>query len=400
MNIQSKLSGLCTALVACTAIGMTAMQSAADDGAGQPIATENSVAPENISDWALAGIVWSDASLTRKLALDALRQQNDEEKAAALQHLVSESTRIVRSLEQFGWRHAQPDPVEPKLAQSNLAQPNPAQPNPVSAHPVQPTPVQPNLAKANTAQATSGRSSPAAVEGAVATGPEVELEPFGVEDYVDETPREAGNPVDAREDGVEAAIAAAPSSGIPGPEAGAGRISQREVQTRSNTLPYSADSIYDADDYDPDVDYQVDNPLAARSVSPRTNDLLDDDHQVATDAAPLGGGERTVDPAAGVVRSAEYVNPLAARRPLRAHTRLDRFTTDAARHRQDAAWVQLRLDENQLRYASLAARQDLDSGVAQALQRLQTTTMIAGRSTNNASLKSVLVPILQLKIEE
>ncbi len=38
----------------------------------------------------------------------------------------------------------------------------------------------------------------------------------------------------------------------------AGLISERVSRTRSATLPYARDSIYDSGDFDPDVDYNVD----------------------------------------------------------------------------------------------------------------------------------------------
>ncbi|QEG40129.1 hypothetical protein [Roseimaritima ulvae] len=301
---------------------------------------------EQISDWALAGIVWSDASLTKKLAVDALKRQPSAEDRQRLETLVDQSSRIIAALEQFGWKQTR---SATRGTSGELAAVNRFEVDGIVGSP----------------QATSGRTAPASVEDATTPGPEAELEPFGVEDYVDETPREAANLRDAREDGVEAAIAAAaPSSGIPGPEPGAGRISQREVQTRSTTLPYSNESIYDADDYDPDVDYQVNNPLAAKSVNPRNTDLLDDDREVAE-----------------------------TREVVEVSTPLERYTADAADHQQDAAWVQLRLKENQLRYGSLVANESLNDRVLPALQQLQTTAMIAHRSTSSKVLKSVLEPI-------
>lgn len=367
------LSRLACFLVALmTAVCCTPYAYAASPSPPQTSPPVANAAPEQISDWALAGVVWSDASLTKKLATEALREQPPGEQAEALRAIVLQSTRVVQSLEQFGWKQVRPSEGSPpnEVVRGQLG----------------------GDAIVSSPQATSGRNAPAAVEDATGVAREAELEPFGVEDYVDETAREARNPVDAREDGVEAAIAAAaPASGLPGPQAGAGRISQREVQTRSTTLPYSSDSIYDADDYDPNIDYQVDNPLAAQSVKPRTTDLLDDDRDVS---AGNNLSEPSLAPNSAVVRPAQSPNPLAADRQP-ASISLKRYTSGGEAHQQDAAWVQLRLEENQLRYAALIAREDLHSSVQQALQQLQTTTMIAGRSTNNESLKTVLAPILK-----
>ncbi|WP_153557137.1 hypothetical protein [Roseimaritima sediminicola] len=401
------------------------------------------VAPEVISDWALAGVVWSDASLTKKLAIDALRKQPEQVDAEALRRLIAQSTQVIEALEQFGWKQT-PRPTQ--VAENGPATPNPALARNVAAdaqvvrRPAVDPP--PRALTVGDPHATSGRTAPGAVEDKVATGPEREIEPFGVEDYVDETPGESVDPVDAAEDGVEAAIAAAPASDVPGPEVGAGRISQREMQTRSTTLPYSVDSIYDADDYDPDVDYQVDNPLAPRSADPRTNDLLDDDQQVAaqstTDSAVDDEPAVALDPEVGVVRPGTYANPLVRRTPATLPqserpapavpqtsdapidegeqesaalpatpgvqspavrpTAVQRYTTaDPASHKQDAAWVQLRLDENQLHYASLGQQDNLNASVATALNRLRTSALMAGRTTDDQALKDVLAPILQMK---
>jgi hypothetical protein len=57
-----------------------------------------------ISDWALAGVVWGDASFSKKMAVAAARQTSDPKRLADLKSTVQRLDRIIAAMEQFGWR--------------------------------------------------------------------------------------------------------------------------------------------------------------------------------------------------------------------------------------------------------------------------------------------------------
>ena len=125
---------------------------------------------------------------------------------------------------------------------------------------------------------------------------------YRVDDVVDSTRRERNNIADAIEDGAEMALAAA------GPDARGGvqgRISEKEVQTNTTTLPYAVDTPFDGDDYDPDGDYRIDNPRGNRPVDNAGGlaavrdgaDGVDDIDNEDELAEALTGADRTTAPA-------------------------------------------------------------------------------------------------------
>ncbi|EMI22255.1 signal peptide protein, partial [Rhodopirellula maiorica SM1] len=60
--------------------------------------------PNQISDWALAGVIWSDASLTQRLATEAAKQAETPEQAEELRTIARQSSQLIEALESFGWR--------------------------------------------------------------------------------------------------------------------------------------------------------------------------------------------------------------------------------------------------------------------------------------------------------
>ena len=57
-----------------------------------------------ISDWALAGVVWGDASFSKRMAVAAVGQTTDEQRLAKLNSTIQRLDRIITAMEQFGWR--------------------------------------------------------------------------------------------------------------------------------------------------------------------------------------------------------------------------------------------------------------------------------------------------------
>ncbi|MFG0265674.1 MAG: hypothetical protein ACF8AM_11080, partial [Rhodopirellula sp. JB055] len=252
-----------------------------------------------ISDWGLAGVIWSDASLVRKLASESVQRTKDPKQIAEFERLVRQSTEVIESLESFGWklrrqqaeqsgnpvseqsqvrsermraesqpqsseRQAEeplPDPKEvgdklaeelqrtrpPKASETeNDGQSNDRSEGELAA--------QANALERFDTETPAGVDDPGIDDEWTAARAAIDVDNYRVDDYVDETPGEEANMADAVEDGVEGAIASAAGRLGTGRDLGA-RISEREIQTLSATLPYSDDSIYDADDYDPDRDY-------------------------------------------------------------------------------------------------------------------------------------------------
>ncbi|KAA5538981.1 hypothetical protein FYK55_25620 [Roseiconus nitratireducens] len=64
-----------------------------------------------ISDWALAGVVWADASYARKLAVTAARQTSDSQQRANLNAKIQRLDKILASMKQFGWRQLERPPI-------------------------------------------------------------------------------------------------------------------------------------------------------------------------------------------------------------------------------------------------------------------------------------------------
>lgn len=216
---------------------------------------------------------------------------------------------------------------------------------------------------------------------------------FRIDDYIDETPREAGNRTDAIEDGTEAAIAAAAGRrAIGGPVAG--RISLREAQTRSATMPYSQDSIYDRDDYDPDADYDIDNPLGTDFTNRESVDFGDGDDEIdRNDPAKVIDGEVELT-AALQRRDRSTAGPAQAAVDAKGTVNLDRYTSERSGHLQDANWVQFHLDANQATWSRYTNRDNLADRTGDAVMKLKADATAALHATDNPQLASILKKIV------
>lgn len=313
---------------------------------------------EQVSDWALAGIVWSDASLARKVAIEALRQNPSSDQQQRLEDIVTETQKVIDELEQFGWKQTR--------ASSDSA-------------------VSRSSIKVLDTETPIGADDPGLDDEKIPPKSTIDIEQYRVDDYVDETPAEAANLADALEDGTEAAIAAASGRRTISGRV-AGRISEREVMTRSSTMAYSEDSIYDRDDYDPDIDYQIDNPAGVRFDNVESIDRGDGDDDISPGFARVVDGEDEL-----------LANQIRKSRANRSSS-IERYTSSSTRHQHDADWVQFHLDTNQLLWQHLSSRDNLTESAIDALRRLKASSMTAARATSSDKLQSILQPIESLSL--
>ena len=387
--------------------------------AQQPESQVPEGSPSKISDWALAGIIWSDASLTKKLATQAAQESDSADQAAMYERLAQKSKKLVIAMESFGWKQVTrstsvDDGGSPPSADQGKSLPDPEEvgaelaesldlPVDESSDPPRrnrrmqrrgdnaPPTLDPAVKRFDT-ETPAGRDDPGLDDERIGEGISLDVSNYRVDDYIDETPRESRNRADAIEDGVEGAIAAA--SGRLGMGRGtAGRISRREVQTRSATLPYAQDSIYDADDYDPDVDYQVDNPLGTQSTNFESADLgdRDDDINLQNPAKVVDGEDELI---AAMKRKQSDTNGRGsstqtgtARSP---RTNLDHYTQERSKHDRDANWVQFHLDANQSVWNDFTTRENINTQTKTAVMKLRADMKAAIAATESERLQSIL----------
>jgi hypothetical protein len=389
-----------------------------------------------ISDWGLAGVIWSDASLVRKLASESVQRTKDPKQVAEFERLVRQSTEVIDSLESFGWklrrqqaeqsgnpvtessqvrsermraesqpqsseRQAEeplPDPKEvgEKLAEE-LRRTRPAKAS-ATASDDRPTDrptdrstsertVQRNGLERFDTETPAGVDDPGSDDEWTAARTPIDVDNYRVDDYVDETPEEEANMADAVEDGVEGAIASAAGRLGTGRDLGA-RISEREIQTLSATLPYSDDSIYEADDYDPDRDNRVDNPLAAEPSAVTGAELgdRDDDIRRRVDPKVIDGEDEMIAELA--------TSEVQRKRPaMQRRSNYQRFTTEEAVQERDAQWVQFQLDSNELVLTRHTTLENLQQRTNDAVMKLKSDASVAWDTTENEQLKSVLKAI-------
>ncbi|KAA5542580.1 hypothetical protein FYK55_13650 [Roseiconus nitratireducens] len=408
--------------------------------------------PSQISDWALSGVLWSDASLVKKLAIQAARETEQESTRKSLRELADTSDDLIDAMEKFGWHQvqrqtdAQPARSEttetsrgssaddeqalpsPEAVGNELAKKlGPKRDGPSAASSSQPPAGEARERAADSrmrrsaagglsrldTQTPAGVDDPGIDDELTRERSELDIEQYRVDDVVDERPAEARNLADAVEDGTEKAIAAAASRRGLNRPAGA-RISRREVQTRSATLPYSIDSIYDSDDYDPDADYDIDNPLGTRSVNPESAEFGDGDDDVNTrNPARIIDGEdeltadiarandaATTRPSTGSARAesapARSGRSMSQQTPtnrLRNTTAIDRFTTEDETLARDANWVQFHLDANQLRWQLIRQNGVNADALTDAIERLRIHAQLVRLSTTSDQLQNIATKI-------
>lgn len=327
--------------------------------------------PTAISDWALAGLVWSDACLAKQVATTAARQTVDEDRRAHYQKVARQAERLIQAMEQFGWK---------QLAHKSRGSASPGSP-PDTAPDSVAGPVRQRI----DTETPAGQDDPGLDDERLPEKTSVDIDQYRVDDYIDETPAEARNRADALEDGVEGAIAAASDEGIAGPVAG--HISRREVATRSATLPYAQDSIYDADDYDPDVDYIVENPREKDPVERDTTELLQS-HAVAE--SEIEDDVNLLNPDTTIDGEDELLANLRRSRGDRAGTLLSRYSNTELIRPADADWVQLRLAANQMRWKALAGETLGKETVRDVIHQVRISMRLASQATDNPALQHAL----------
>lgn len=349
------LPGHATAQVGEAANQVAPDQSDAPVPAGRPI---------EISDWALAGVVWSDAHLVRRLADAAGSRAEDPDRRERMALLVEDCNSLINSLESFGWRRIAATQADAAVADEVVA---------------------PDV----DVDVVVDEDVPVPAE----TYRPFNLRRYRVDGYIDRTVANPRTPADAVEDGVEEAIAAGADDVTSGFEVarsdvGRTRVEQRDVQTRSATLPYSAGTIYDVDALHPNARYPEFGPAAADDVATARNG------EVVPDPVPDAADPVDLD---------ELVEERAReRRPARlAEIEVDRYTDRADRFSEDADWVKFRLAANQQRWLMLEDRADelsteaLAQHVNAAILQLRADAATAVAASDSPQLVDVLQEITE-----
>ncbi|WP_146516856.1 hypothetical protein [Rubripirellula amarantea] len=353
-----------------------------------------------ISDWALAGVIWSDASLTRKLANRAARESESPQQSAQYEELSRRSAKIVDAMEAFGWKQIN--------RSSNLngerSEAAPGSNNRISAKPSRQANADTSLNRAGSSRDAATLDSrikrfdtetpadtdhPGIDDERTRRRTEMDLDNYRVDDFVDETDAESRNRADAIEDGVEKAIAAA--AGRRGMGRGAvGRITEREAQTQSATMAYSNGSIYDADDYESDLDYGIGNGQTEPSIDSETANADDRDDDIdRNNPDPTVDGEDEMIAAMNREQSGNRTNTTRDRN-IRSRNNLDQYTSERSKHVQDSRWVQFHLDANQSVWQDLTNRDNLVLQTRMALLKLQANMRAASEATDNEQLRESL----------
>lgn len=336
--------------------------------------------PKAISDWALAGVVWSDACLLRKLALASAAASDDESVQARYVTLADRADELISSLEGFGWKRiARRSNKESATPSNDVASGSPERILATNDS---------SLAPADNTARRVARALP--VPSQVPVELNVDQQNFRLEGAGYAEPEFLPPQV---EKGLEEAIA---NKGLRSVEFAerTGRISYRESQTRSGSMPYSRQSIYDTDDYDPVVDYRAENPLATlrpdrvagierltREEAVHTGEHLADmygfDDPVATDRenGEFDGGQ---------IKPSQLLDRLSGTAVV------EKFTPDSGRYKQDADWVQLHLNMNQMLWLRVAGGPEIAPATQLAQLKLANSANLASSSTNNARLREIL----------
>ena len=334
--------------------------------------------PTAISDWALAGVVWSDACLVRKLARQAAAAASDEELAAGHVAVAERAERLITALEQFGWRRIARSPeAGSQLAKSRTesARENDSRPGPMN--------------RPNRRPREVGGATLLPTEGPV----ELDLyqRNYRLEGAGDAEPEFLPPQV---EKGMEEAIA---DSGIlRSAEFGDsdGRISYRESQTRSGTMPYSYESIYDTDDYDPDVDYRNERPLVIADPIPPAERARMDSRQAndeSDDVADMYGFEdRDQQREQDAELDPTPVTPSNLLDRLAGVSSIEKYTGQGTQYKRDSHWVQLHLNLNQMMWQNLAESGNWPEAMELATLKLANSAKLALTVTGNQRLKTIL----------
>ncbi|TWU51272.1 hypothetical protein [Rubripirellula reticaptiva] len=391
------------------AFAIAAMISVRADERKQADALVRYAETPKISDWALAGVIWSDASLAKKLASEAAKRSESPEQKEQLHAIAKTSSELVDALEMFGWKQIRHTSSKAKresslnptsdlrnagvaLADSiDRAENTSTSPDETAFDPNKTIARKPSLdwsVKRFDTETQAGRDDPGLDDEQTGNNLRLNVDQYRVNDYIDETPAEALNRADAIEDGVEGVIAAAAGRrGMGRPSAE--HISKREVHTRSATLPYAEDSIYDSDDYDPDVDYEIDNPLGGNSTNPASADLGDGDDGIDPDSPA-----KVIDGEDELIAAMARENKSNAKQSKR-NVEMDRYTSKLSGNQQDANWVQFQLNANQATWSEFTTEENVVERTRMAVTKLKSHASAAMDATSSPRLIEILQTILK-----
>jgi len=339
--------------------------------------------PQRISDWALSGIVWSDASLTEKLARRAENDDLAESERNEIRDIATKARRAVKAMKRFGWTQLRRSSSENQMTRREQSPRNRGQRDGLATRKRRGMQSLPPSKRLDT-ETPVGRDDPGIDDEMRGKETDLDIDQYRVDDVVDETPRERANLADAIEDGVEKAIASSPSRGIDGENPA--HISLRESQTRSNTMPFKPDAIRDNDDFDPDTDYLVNNPLGMFPDNPDSVNYTEEDDDIdpnKRDLSPDGEDELLRS-----LRQDEAEPRNLAKRRQRSDYR--QYTNPDGPAIADARWVQLHLDANQMHWDRYADQSPSIEDVRDAYQRMVVQARLAIENASDDTLKGAL----------
>jgi hypothetical protein len=342
---------------------------------------------DRISDWALSGIVWSDANLAEKLARRAADGDLSEQQSQELRRIARNARQTVEAMKRFGWSQLRRPRRSAEMTRRSAPAEQASERQGLVARKNRGVRNLPPSKRLDT-ETPVGRDDPGIDDEMRGKETDLDIDQYRVDDVVDETPRERANLADAIEDGVEKAIASAPSRGIDGENPA--RISYRETQTRSNTMPFKPDAIRDNDDFDPDADYLVDNPLGMLPDNPDSVNYTEEDDDIdpaMRDISPDGEDELL----RSLRRDRAEQRDLAERRRKSDYRR---FTKPDGPALADARWVQFHLDANQMTWDRFSERSPKLEEVRDAFQRMRVHARLAIENTSDPVLRGALRELL------
>ena len=150
--------------------------------------------------------------------------------------------------------------------------------------------------------------------------------------------------------------------------------SPQSVETLSDSLPYSRNSLYGIEQYDPGSLSSDPNGGSAGNPTPARNNEVDS--IVAKEVDQLRASENQT------IRSLQ-----GAQLP---QTTMSHFTQTDGKLQSDANWVQFQLDINQMRWNSMANSTISDEMLADVNMQLKARMQLASRFTKSDQLRAAL----------
>ncbi len=291
--------------------------------------------PDRISDWALAGIVWSDANLAEKLARRAQQEDTPQQDAEALRQIEGTAQSAIAAMKRFGWSQVRRPRQENRRPAGRTDRDTGGR---TVRAPRSPSPSR-EIEFENPVQRDEPDFDDAMRSRQMQT--DLDIAHYRIEHVIDDSPEDRADVSRAVKDGVKKAIASTPPANIDIYADDPAHTSARDTQTRSATLPFGPTTNY----------YEYEYDLVEQAGAP--------------------------DP--------DEVPP---RSDYRRYTRADGPAI------ADARWVQFHLDTNQMIWDRYAERDPSIQEVRDALQRLRVHARQALENASRDELRAALDEIL------